>query len=58
LDAGTYAQKVNDHLTSGQKAGVTGTPGTVVLSAETGETQLIPGAYPYEQVKQVIDSML
>ncbi len=43
---------------SGTKAGVTGTPGNIVINFETGEAKLIPGAVPFEQVKIAIDSLL
>ena len=58
FSSGKYTKKVNDQLASGQKAGVTGTPGTVVLKVSTGQSQLIPGALPYEQIKHLIDSLL
>ena len=57
LSSGKYTQKVNDQLASGQKAGVTGTPGTIILT-EDGKSQLIPGALPFEQVKVAIDGLL
>jgi protein-disulfide isomerase len=43
---------------SGTKAGVTGTPGNILLDTKTGDKQLIPGAVPFEQIKPVIDQML
>lgn len=57
LDSGKYAQAVNDDFASGQTAGVTGTPGTIILTSD-GDSQLIPGALPYAQVKAAIDSLL
>ncbi|MBI4133453.1 thioredoxin domain-containing protein [Candidatus Uhrbacteria bacterium] len=57
LDSGRYAQAVRDEMNGGAAAGVTGTPGTFVIGPD-GESQLIPGALPYESVKQVIDSLL
>lgn len=57
LSSGKYAQLVAADLASGEAAGVTGTPGTIVIGAD-GSKQLIPGALPYESVKQIIDSML
>jgi protein-disulfide isomerase len=58
LDSGKYAQHVQDDFVSGQKAGVTGTPGNVLLDTQTGKTTLLPGAYPFDQVKAAIDAML
>ena len=58
LDSGKYAQHVQDDLASGTKAGVTGTPGNIILDTKTGKTKLLPGAYPFDQVKQAIDELL
>lgn len=43
---------------SGVKAGITGTPGNILLNIKTGETKLIPGAVPYANLKAAVDSML
>lgn len=56
LDSGKYTQYVQDQLDSGAAAGVSGTPGTFVVGSKG--SQLIPGALPFEQIKQVIDSLL
>lgn len=58
LDSGEMAQNVSDDFESGTKAGITGTPGNILLNVETGETQLIPGAVPYPQLKEAIETML
>lgn len=58
LDSGKFAQLVEDGYQSGIKAGVTGTPGNILLDIKTGKTRIIPGAVPFEQVKQAIDIML
>jgi protein-disulfide isomerase len=58
LDSGEMAQNVEDDYQSGLKAGVTGTPGNILLDTKTGETQLIPGAVPYPQIQQAIDAIL
>lgn len=58
LDSGKYADHVKEDMNGGSKAGVTGTPGNILLSVKTGKTSLIPGAVPYETVKAVIDEML
>lgn len=57
LDAGKYAKKVKDQMAKGTEEGVSGTPGTIIL-AENGETQLIPGALPFEQIKPMVDATL
>jgi protein-disulfide isomerase len=58
IDSGEMAQNVEEDYQSGLKAGVTGTPGNILLDTKTGETQLIPGAVPYPQIQQAIDAML
>lgn len=57
LDTGKYTKKVQDQMAKGTEEGVTGTPGTIILTA-SGDTQLIPGALPFEQVKPMIDAAL
>lgn len=58
LDSNKYAQHVNDDMAEGTKAGVNGTPGNILLDTKTGKTTLIPGALPFDQVKQAIDQLL
>lgn len=58
LDSGKMAKKVEEDYQSGIKAGVTGTPANFLLDTKTGKTQLIPGAVPFDQLKQVIDELL
>lgn len=57
LDSGEMTQKIKDQQAAGKEEGVTGTPGTILVS-KNGTSQLIPGAVPYEQLKQYIDSAL
>ncbi|MBI3379951.1 thioredoxin domain-containing protein [Candidatus Gottesmanbacteria bacterium] len=57
LDSGKYTKAVQDQEALGSSEGVTGTPGTIILTAN-GDTQLIPGALPFEQVKPMIDKAL
>lgn len=58
LDSGKYAQYVEDDYQSGLRAGVSGTPGNILLDTKTGKTRVIPGAVPFEQLKTAIDTML
>lgn len=58
LDSGEESAAVQADLTSGQQAGVTGTPGTIVYNNETGESELVPGALPYAQLQSIIESLL
>lgn len=58
LDSGKYAAHVEADYQGGIKAGITGTPGNILLDTKTKKTKLIPGALPFEQFKQTIDGML
>lgn len=57
LDSGKYTKKVQDQQAAGTAEGVSGTPGTIIIDAK-GNTQLIPGALPYTQIKPMIESAL
>lgn len=57
LDSGEFAQKIKDQTQNGTEEGVSGTPGTIIIDAK-GNTQLIPGAVPFEQIKLMIDTAL
>ena len=57
MDNGKYTQKVKDQASAGQKAGISGTPGTILMT-KNGDKELISGALPFEQIKQVIDKYL
>jgi protein-disulfide isomerase len=58
LDSGRMADVVKQTMEGGTKAGVNGTPGNVLLNVKTGETRLIPGAVPIDQLKTEVDAML
>jgi protein-disulfide isomerase len=52
-----YQSAVDADYSSGGAAGITGTPGTIIM-AKDGSKTLIPGALPIESVKQMIDTAL
>ncbi|MBI5613341.1 thioredoxin domain-containing protein [Candidatus Gottesmanbacteria bacterium] len=58
LDSGRMAAKIKSQQDGGTKAGVNGTPGNIILSMKTGETRVLAGAVPFEDVKAAIDSLL
>ncbi|KKU03398.1 MAG: Periplasmic thiol:disulfide interchange protein DsbA [Candidatus Amesbacteria bacterium GW2011_GWB1_47_26] len=58
LDSGKYTKHVADDIAAGSQAGVTGTPGNILLDTKTGQTKLIPGALPFDQFKTAIDAFL
>jgi protein-disulfide isomerase len=58
LDSGKYTKKITDEMEAGAKAGVTGTPGNILLNVKTGDNKLFPGALPFESFKTAIDEMM
>lgn len=58
LDSGRQAARVEEQYQGGVRAGITGTPGNILLDTKTGKTRLIPGAVPFESIKPIIDEML
>lgn len=57
LDGGKFASRVEEDYQDGIKGGISGTPGTIIIDAKGGTT-LIPGALPYENIKQAIEKAL
>jgi len=57
LDSKEMSQKVKDSQAGGTKAGVTGTPGTIIVSKKGG-FDLVPGALPFEQVEVMLANHL
>ena len=57
LDSEKYKDRVESDYQEGITAGVQGTPGNFLINKK-GEVWFIPGAYPYENIKPVIDLAL
>lgn len=57
LDSGKYAQKVQDMMSGGEAGSITGTPGTILLT-RSGESGVISGAQPLEQLKASVNQYL
>ncbi len=56
-EAKKYESRISSDQAGGTAAGVQGTPGTFITTPK-GEMWFVPGAYPYEQIKAVIDYAL
>ncbi len=56
-NAGKYASQVDQEEQTGVTAGVTGTPGTIVLD-QSGHAELIRGAIDYTTLKSTVQSLL
>lgn len=57
LASGKYAAKVDADYQDAVKSGGRGTPHSIIVSKDGTKTP-IEGAYPYEQLKQIIDGLL
>ncbi len=57
ISSGEMAGKVKADMDGGSAAGVTGTPGTILV-AKNGKSDFVPGAYPVDAVKAQIDALL
>jgi protein-disulfide isomerase len=57
--AGTAASdRVKASATEAEKIGARGTPFSIAVNLKTGKQVIIPGAYPLEDVRKDIDSLL
>jgi len=57
LASGKFDQLINEYSQDAINSGAMGTPYSVIVSSN-GQKSVIPGALPYEQVKQAIEEML
>ena len=57
LDSGEMKEKVAENQTTGGAAGISGTPGTIIVTKD-GPQELIPGALPFESVEPMIQKYL
>jgi protein-disulfide isomerase len=63
LDSGKYADEIKKNMAEGQKAGVTGTPSSLLGWVQPDGKSVravkkIVGAQPYSAIKEAIDSLL
>lgn len=57
MTSGKYTAQVNAQMTEGTNAGVSGTPGNIVINNKTGKTQVVSGAQPIESFQSAIDAL-
>jgi protein-disulfide isomerase len=58
LNSGEFGPKVNADIQNAKEIGASGTPFSVLVDTKTGEHYLIEGAYPFQQIKSVIELIL
>ncbi len=58
VDSGRYAARVKEDFDEGREAGITGTPGNILLHNGTGEAKLEAGAQRLQTLKNKVDEML
>ena len=58
LNSSEFTPRVNLDIKNAQELGISGTPSSVIIDTKTNEYHSINGAYPYAQVKSVIDLIL
>lgn len=57
-DSKATLARYDAETSEGKKLGVQGTPGSVIINNETGEYELVSGAYPVSEFERVIDKLL
>lgn len=58
LESGRMNERVQRDIASGKKAGINGTPGTILLSLGAGEVIALVGAQPYERMNDAVRKLL
>ncbi len=58
LDSGRMATRVGEDYDDGVKAGISGTPGVILLNQETGEVIPMAGAVPVQQLQAAVDRLV
>ncbi|HEX5512844.1 MAG TPA: thioredoxin domain-containing protein [Gammaproteobacteria bacterium] len=54
VDSGRFAQKVQQQMAAGERAGISGTPGNILYHRASGEAIALHGAQPLERFQQAV----
>lgn len=57
-ESGKYAERVQDDMAEGVQAGVSGTPGNILLNNKSGEALLRAGAQPLAALQEAVRTLL
>lgn len=57
-DERKFQDRISSDASEGVSLGAKGTPFTIIMNKKTGEKIDIPGAYPIEEVRKAIDSLM
>lgn len=58
INAHTYKAQIDADIKEANKLAILGTPWTILINNQTGETKSVRGAQPYEDVKNYINELL
>lgn len=58
IEKNAYKQMFVDQMSEGQKAGVNGTPGNILIDMKSGNARLLSGAQPLASFQKAVDEML
>jgi len=58
LDSGKFADTISSMMQGGSKAGIRGTPGTIIVNVQNKKVKLVSGAQPLDNFKAAIDAVL
>jgi protein-disulfide isomerase len=58
LTSETIKKRIFADIEDGKKAGISGTPGVILVNRQTGKVEVLAGAVPIEAVKEAVNKLL
>lgn len=58
LNSQRHNNRIQRDLVDGQKSGISGTPGNIILNNKTGDVAAVSGAQPLEALKRAVEEVL